>query len=176
MNEQPREDLLREARAYVRRLLFVLPQVETRELDWVASQATEQSQDWKIFVGIRESGAWSIYFNEQPVLQFNDLGHLRRLYQSGRRYSAEGGRLVELTRTAVGGRVSLIPVAVDVDDYELIERESRHSLRRVFQRLAQGLCEVLGQYPEEDTLLLDDIGRLLERAADEWTIAHAPHS
>ncbi len=88
IHEQPRENLLREATAFTRRYRFAGDRVE-------------------VFWGVKESGPFSVYFDEQPVLQFTEEGALRRAFADDTRFAAEQGRLVKLMKPTKGGHVQL---------------------------------------------------------------------
>ena len=50
----------------------------------------------EIFLGFRAAGQASLYWDQDPVFQFNSSGELRRLYLGGVRYASESRELVEL--------------------------------------------------------------------------------
>jgi hypothetical protein len=89
--EEPREDLLREATALVERV----------ELQVAGFAET-------IVAGFRRDGATSFYFGQDFVFQFNTANQLRRGYVEGRLYKAEAGRLVRLTRHRTTDDVELL--------------------------------------------------------------------
>lgn len=137
--ERQREDLLREAVALVERAELRLP------------GATEP-----VVVGFRRDGAASIFFGEEPVYQFNTLGHLRRAYYDGLLYKAERGRLVSLRRQRVPGEVQLLRHDVNDDEtYQfLVELTRRVGDLRDYVR--GGAFELLGQAPTGN----DVVGRI----------------
>lgn len=94
IHEQKRENLMVQATAYVRRMLVPLKAVSYRDV----------SLEY-LFAGQRSNGRWSLYFDESPVLQFNEEGALRRLFVLPRKFQARSGELVELNRLSQGGRV-----------------------------------------------------------------------
>ena len=57
----------------------------------------------EIVIGFRKCGSASLYWDQDPVFQFNALHQLRRVYFRGIRYAAENGVLNQLgqSRTAV---------------------------------------------------------------------------
>ncbi len=151
INTQPREDLLRDARAYSRRLLWRVhfPEILVPEMP---AGASKLAQSWhsmasrrpndlpacarpfelEIFLGIRAGSGWSIYFGEDPVLQFNERGQLRRLYLAGSKYAAAGGKLEKLTRRQLGGRVRLERLLLEAR----ISRAADDRVRRLSVRTA----------------------------------------
>ncbi len=49
----------------------------------------------ELFAGLRSEGSWSLYFDEDPVIQFNPFGNVRRLFVDNCKYRvADAGRLV----------------------------------------------------------------------------------
>jgi hypothetical protein len=89
--EEPREDLLREATALVERVELQI----------------ERFAD-PIVAGFRRDGAASFYFGQDFVFQFNTANQLRRGYVEGRLFKAESGRLVKLTRRRTANEVQLL--------------------------------------------------------------------
>jgi len=62
-----REDLLREATGFTRRMEFDLPAVQTT-----------------VFCGFRDNGAFSFYWGQETVFQFNTKHELRRAFTDDR--------------------------------------------------------------------------------------------
>jgi len=87
INEQDREDLLRDGRA-------------------MPVRGESLINDAVVVVGFRAGGQVSLYCGPDPVYQFNEVGQIRRVFYQGQRYAAEGGRLMLLSRSTKGGRVS----------------------------------------------------------------------
>ncbi len=54
----------------------------------------------EVFVGFRSEGQVSLYWDQDPVFQFNSDYELRRVFYSGQRFAAYNGELVCLTSTA----------------------------------------------------------------------------
>ncbi len=52
----------------------------------------------ELFVGFRSSGQMSLYWNQDPVFQFNLAGQLRRVFYRGSRYAANNGHLCQLVQ------------------------------------------------------------------------------
>ncbi len=80
-HEADREDLVKEATAYVVRGELLIP-------DW----------EQPLFVGFRKSGAFSFYFGPDPVYQFDPQGRLRRAFVAGKLYRSEGDTLCSMYR------------------------------------------------------------------------------
>ncbi len=73
-----REDLLRDGVAMTRRGRLDLNRAE-------------------VFIGFRPQGQLSLYWDQDPVFQFDPAQKLRRVYWEGRRIKAAGGQLLSLT-------------------------------------------------------------------------------
>ncbi|MBL4883109.1 MAG: hypothetical protein JKY95_01065 [Planctomycetaceae bacterium] len=80
-HEAEREDLVKEATAYVLRGEFAIP-------EW----------EHPIFIGFRKTGAFSFYFGSDPVYQFDAQGRLRRAFIADRLYRSEGTALCSMER------------------------------------------------------------------------------
>lgn len=130
INHQRREDLMREATAYHRRILL-------RDVERTT-----------IFVGLRSTGGWSIYFEEDPVFQFNAQGKLRRVHFAEQNYGAEGGELRLLQRTQRGGHVSLNKVDCKPLELEICQ-DCTQRLAVLTQQFEQGAIEVLERFPAD---------------------------
>ena len=72
-DEADREDLVKEAVAYVVRGEFTLP-------NW----------EQPVFIGFRANGNFSFYFGSEPVYQFDARGRLRRAFLNGKLYRQRG--------------------------------------------------------------------------------------
>src|SRR5262245_26728992 len=112
--ESEREDLLREATAFVDRIELALPS---------ASRATSAH----VVAGFRRDGGLSIFFGDDPVYQFNAAGELRRAYFDGNLVKAVNGRLASLSRIRTGSEVQL--VRHDLSDAEEIAFLEQMTLR-----------------------------------------------
>ena len=143
LNEQPREDLLREAVQFPSRLLWRYQR---------SAKDRENTPIGEVFVGIRRNGGWSLYLDEECVLQFNAEQELRRVYWHGQKLAANRGRLESLTRLSRGGRVQLqrLPLAADRQD-ELLA-DCQRLLLQFVQLHKAGSFILEGQVPPRDTL------------------------
>ncbi len=88
LNEQEREDLLRDGRA--------MP---------IRGEILVDSVDW--LVGFRPQGQVSLYAGADLVFQFNGASQLRRVFVAGERFAAENGRLQRLQTLDRGQRLHL---------------------------------------------------------------------
>lgn len=173
VNPQKREDLLRDARQFPQRVLFhvnwpVAPAANT-------AVATEQTE---VFIGVRSSGGWSIYFGEDPVLQFNERNELRRLYFREVRYAAAAGNLELLKREERGGRVVFERQRLETE----CERDVLNACQDLMAKMVSylesylsatdaGEIAMVGQFPESSVHWLDDVRVRVAKAARELVVA-----
>ena len=132
--EEPREDLLREATALVERVEL--------QIEGFAEPSSPASA----------AMARSFYFGQDFVFQFNTANQLRRGYVEGRLYKAEAGRLVQLTRQRTANEVELL--RHDCNDTETQEFLANASSKLVV--LQKALVDVefrtIGQVPASGDL------------------------
>ena len=131
-NEEPREDLLREATATVERVELKI-----------------ESVDEPILVGFRRDGAASFYFGEKISYQFNTAGQLRRGYLDGRLYKAEAGRLVQLMCRRSQKEVALIRHECSEAEQQIFLSSARQSLAALHSALVGSRITIVGQVPRE---------------------------
>src|SRR5687767_3585112 len=112
--EHDREDLLREATAFVDRAEFA-----------VSGFASP------VFVGLRRDGAASIYVNSDRVYHFNAAGELRRAYCDGLLYKADRGNLVSLDRRRDANETSLVSRRLPAEETRAFLEEMLKSLARL---------------------------------------------
>jgi hypothetical protein len=156
IEEQPREDLLRDAVAYPRRL-------KLRRCPTTPSP-TEEVDFLELFAGVRSDGSWSLYFDEDPVLQFTPAGALRRIFLNGRKYrvATEGG-LVELTREGRGGRVELKHLVLTADDERAVRIRCQLFMHQAARAIESKCFELSGQVPGDDPRLLAELREFLKK-------------
>ena len=111
--EQDREDLLREATAFVDRAEFAVAGFES-----------------PVFVGFRENSAASVYFGPDRVYHFNADGELRRAYRDGLLYKADRGELVSLDRRRDAHETSLVARRLSAEDTSAFLNELNTALLR----------------------------------------------
>lgn len=157
--ESDREDLLRDATAFVERAEFVL------------------SEDAPaVFIGFRRNSCLSIYFGADPVYHFNTVGELRRAFVGERLFKADRGKLAYLTRDRSADAPQLIR-------HDLTPEEQSQFLAQMtadLQWLGTALCErgyqLAGQVPAESNIA-DRARRWLQ--ARDWAsirVARTPHA
>jgi hypothetical protein len=175
-----RENLLEQATAYRRRLWLRLPvpslwlavpQPNTIASQWCSSFSNCSA--WELFVGCRLNGGWSLYFDIEPVLQFNSLGQLRRLYAGGQRYVADQGRLKLLQQPRLGGRLQFHSIHLEADQLQWTYDSCLLFLQATADLLQGGQYTVLGQFPQADGRLVADTQQLLTQLSTGFSIAAA---
>jgi hypothetical protein len=154
--EEPREDLLREATALVARAEL---QVENFAEPVVA--------------GFRRDGAASFFFGQQRVYQFNATGELRRGFLNDQLYKAECGRLVRLARQRTQHTVELLRHELNDAETAYFLTTALEYLQRLRRSLEMGTFHAVGQVPPEE----DVVGRIsdwLARRSEAIQLADSP--
>ncbi len=153
INRETRENLMRDATAYVRRLMIQEPQ--TGEA---------------IFVGIRQRGGWSVYFGEDPVYQFNIEGELRRVHFEEQNYAANEGRLYLLLRSRSGGHVEIERIYSADTERRIVA--VCHKRLNVLAELMHKSGEEIGErFPVDDRGLVGDLSEMISAVTVELQIA-----
>lgn len=124
-HESDREDLLREATAYVIR--------------W-EMQSPGFSED--LFVGYKRDHSLSIYCGSDPVYHFNSEGQLRRAFVDGRLYRTQGTTLAELTRHRTPDHSELLRRDLDAEQCQRFLQRMRKSLNDLSHSLAAERCQL----------------------------------
>ncbi|OYP28447.1 hypothetical protein [Rhodopirellula sp. MGV] len=151
-NTQDREDLLRDGVAMVVRGRIWLEKLTE---DGVVVEGNPDDQ-LEIVIGFRRDGRLSLYWDQDPVFQFDADQALRRVYLGGKAYRAEGGRLCLIEkrsneRVAVS-RLQLETTALSTTSEAAILQRLGDCLQQVAQRLnamihnpVEGDLEVVGE-------------------------------
>lgn len=183
IEQQRRENLLLEATAYTRRALFRIPRAGLCDIGELSDQngvlrewlnPFRQSAHWELFVGMRRDDGWSIYFDEQPVLQFNSEDQLRRLYVDNQRFAAMEGLLRSLDRPVRGGQVMFTEVEVDAMRHQSVLAACQWFLQAAADALESVSIHRVGLIPGEDESWLVLFQQRVRRAAEGFEIASAP--
>jgi len=156
-DESGREDILREATALVRRIELQLPNTETAP----------------VVAGFRRNGALSIFFDADPVYQFNADCQLRRIYLNGRLVKAERGRLVSLRREKREGETVLWRTELTADETEKVISDMHQRLAVFHNQLQNGQFQITGQQPTEDDIA-GHLGNWLAALPQPAKIASTP--
>ncbi len=156
--EHDREDLLRDATAYVDRAEF--------EVAGLASP---------VFVGIRHDSAASVYLSPDRVYHFNSSGELRRAFVDVLLYKADRGELVSLARQRNEHETVLVARRLTRDETHAFLSDMRVALIRVADSLVAG-APCRGQVTSDETIARgeaahDRIANWFSKLPDEFQIA-----
>lgn len=155
--EQPREDLLREAVTLVER-------AELKLADGSSS----------IVVGFRAGGEISFFVGEDPVYQFNRLQQLRRAFVGGKLIKAVEGKLVALERHRGQGQTALIAQPLSSDEQQQLLDDAQRQLTELGRMLASGQFQMVGQVPAEANVVQRTTDWLTQHG-HQLTVANAPN-
>ena len=155
---QDRENLLRDATAFERRIEF---------------QVLLAGRLSVVFVGFRAAGGVSLYFDGDPVYHFNSRGELRRAFVEDQLIQAEEGRLVGWTPRRGRRETEMLRADIDTSDFctTMLVR------LRLFQKALVGQDpDILGQVPPEVDTKADLVGAIKNWLAElqEIKIADSP--
>ncbi len=129
-------------------------------------------------MGFRPDGGWSIYFDEDPVYQFNSAGQVRRVFIAGQRLEASNGQLLQLNRQTAGGRVELTRVALAVEQQGKVCADLQNALNACSSLVANREWEIVQVFPT--SISASDIeSRVLAALAstqNDLVIAVSPHA
>jgi hypothetical protein len=152
-----RENLLRDAVALVPRVMMRV-QMRGRSVE--------------VFAGYRGESL-SLYFDDDPVYHFNDIGELRRAYVDGRLIKAERGQLVLLVRKQTECETVLVRHAAGEESDRRLVAELSAILHDLAAEVSDNRMEVVGQIPDDG----DGVKRLSAWLTSHTTpvIAASPH-
>ena len=142
-----REDLLRDAVALVPRVMLRV-RLRGRSVD--------------VFAGYRGESL-SLYFDDDPVYHFNDVGELRRAFVNGRLIKAESGQLVSLVRRRAESETVLERQAGGEESDSRLVVELSAILHELAAEISTNRLEIVGQIPDDG----DGVNRL-----STWLIRH----
>ena len=129
-----REDLLRDATGYTRRIELRVPRV-----------------DPTVFCGFRPDGALSIYWGQDEVIQFNSSRELRRAFFDNRMLASYHHRLYWLNRSPTA-RTRLTREALPEQAAAAFLALWEQRCKMLLAALTDGTCDVLGQAPEDSEI------------------------
>ena len=158
INRAVREDLMRDATAYTRRLMLRSAQPDER-----------------IFVGLRQQGGWSIYFGEDPVYQFNDQFKVRRVHFANQNYAATDGKLYWLQRNRLGGRVE-IQRTYSADAERRMLADCLNRLQELAAGMLSNSVEIVERLPVDDRELVEDVAKMIRKTVQHLEIANVANA
>lgn len=155
---EDREDLLRDATAFDRRISFSI------ELD---------DKPVEIFAGFRPAGAVSFYFGADPVYQFNSQNELRRAYFHGRLVKAELGRLFFWSQHRTENSLEMQREEMHDREQEVFCRNLLKNLAAVRQAISDNNFNLIGVVPEQTDVMQNLLRWLMDFS--ELKIADTPN-
>ncbi len=155
-DESGREDILREATALVQRIELQLP------------------GEAPVVAGFRRNGSLSIFFDADPVYQFNADCQLRRIYLNGKLVKAEGGQLVSLRRERRDKKTVLWRTELPATETAVIVQQMHKRLRTFRKQLRDGAFRINGQIPPDEDISAK-LAAWLDALPQPVEIAAAPH-
>ena len=162
--EHDREDLLREATAFVDRAEFDVPGFAT-----------------PVFVGIRQDGAVSVYFGPDQVYHVNARGELRRAYLNGLLYKADRGQLVSLERRREAVATSLVARRLSAEETAVFLREMHSALATLADSVQGEKITIRGQVTSSETAgrnqtAYSRIAKWLAEIPQQLAVARSPRA
>ncbi len=150
--EQQREDLLRDAKAYA----------------WRAQWQTPLCQE-PVFVGFRNNSGPSFFFGQDDVYHFNTKGELRRAYIQGELIKAEQRQLVVLKRHRTKDEVQLLRRENSPNQTAELMRHFRNQLDCLVSAFQDGTAKLDGAVSPADDPTAD-----IQQMVINWAAQH-PH-
>jgi hypothetical protein len=129
-----REDFLRDATALLPRILL---------------RATIQSQSCEVFAGFRQSESLAIYFDDDPVYQFNSHGELRRAFVAGSIIKAVGGELVAWQRSETLDQTAMLSRRLSLAETQELSKSLLARLAALKAAIACNEFTIVGQVPPD---------------------------
>ena len=157
-HQEDREDILREATAFVERVELEIDGLED-----------------PVVVGFRSASGPAFFFGADPVYQFNSQSQLRRGYRQGCLLKAEAGRLIELRRERTESSMNLVRHELDEQQLSEFIRQLTGNLQFLGEALVSQHFRLVGQIPVE----VDVVGRVSRWLAEMpaiLTIAEIPNA
>lgn len=151
-HEADREDLIHEATA-------LCPRVEWQVV----------GEPGIVFAGLKRTGALSIYFDQDPVYQFDEHGRLRRAYVDGCLYRSDGQTLARLQRERSATQTMLLRRDLTPTELTAFQARLHRRVAALEQRLRSGEVTELrhvadGALPDFAALLATALEQAFELA------------
>lgn len=140
-----REDLLRDATAYVTRVEFMVP-----------------GFDHEVFCGFRANDAFSLYWGQDTVFQFNANAELRRAFWRDRMIASFKHQLHWLERDANAARVRLQRVPLTEKETSALMEAYATCRKTIVDVISSNEHSVVGEFPE-DANVSDRVVRWLQQ-------------
>jgi hypothetical protein len=129
-----REDLLRDATALVPRILL---------------RVTIQGEPCEVFAGFRQPESLAIYFDDDPVYQFNSQGELRRAFVAGSIIKADGGELVAWERSETLDQTAMLSRRLNSAETQEFSKSLLARLANLKAAITYNEFTLVGQVPPD---------------------------
>ena len=139
-DESDREDLIREAVAFPRRV------------EWVDGERTTV-----VFAGIGRDGRLSVYFDADPVYHFDAEDRLRRAFVGGCLLRTTGAGLAEMTRVRDEASTTLRRREMPGDETAELLESIQSAFQTVLDAVDAGELSVNRYMPEDDESVASDL-------------------
>jgi hypothetical protein len=133
-----REDLLRDATALSPRILL---------------QAVIQGQPCEVFAGFREPESLAIYFDDDPVYQFNSQGELRRAFVAGSIIKADKGQLMAWQRSETLDQTAMLSRRLNPEVTKELTNAMLSRFSELKASISNGNSKIVGQVPPDGDAL-----------------------
>ena len=134
-NEGDREDLLAEAVALTRRI-----------------EIQVHSESSNLVIGFRTTGWLSIYFGQDLMYQFDEVGRFRRGYAAGKLYRTQGKTVAQMQRQRSATETTLARQDLNTQQLTAFQKRVHDKIRSLQALLVSGDFAVLRRIPDEDII------------------------
>jgi hypothetical protein len=129
-----REDLLRDATALDPRIMLEV---------CIMGEACE------VFAGFRKPESLAIYFDDDPVYQFNSQGELRRAFVAGSIIKADKGQLVSWERSETVDQTAMMSQRLNPEATQDLTNAMLTRFADLKAAIALGNPKIVGQVPPD---------------------------
>lgn len=121
-----------------------------------------------VVVGFKRTGAMSIYFDQDPVYQFDIEGRLRRAYRAELLYRTQGTTLAELRRERTVDQTRLLRRDLPAEELSRFQQEMSEHLNQAEAAFVTDFELIEVQPPDAD--LRDEILTGIRAALNHSTV------
>jgi hypothetical protein len=129
-----REDFLRDATALAPRILL---------------RVTIQGEPCEVFAGFRQPESLAIYFDDDPVYQFNSQSELRRAFVAGSIIKADGGGLVAWERSETLDQTAMLSRRLNTAETQELSKSLLARIADLKAAIASNEFTIVGQVPPD---------------------------
>lgn len=131
--EEDREDLMKDATAYERRV-----------------ELSIKGEANSVIAGVKDEGAMSVYFGADPAFHFNEQRLLKRAFVGGVLYRTQGTTLAKLQRERSDEATTLLRHDLSPDELSQFLLSMKNRLQALHEYLAAGEYAVLQVVAPDD--------------------------